>query len=85
MEQDKPIPGHLKRDDIYADRSCVLNNDINARDIMVKLLECGLTMGVHFFEIRVFIAKDERSDTKEEKERMKRERAEKKAQGNRRS
>ncbi|CAL1211461.1 unnamed protein product, partial [Candida parapsilosis] len=52
MEQDKPIPGHLKRDDIYADRSCVLNNDINARDIMVKLLECGLTMGVHFFEIR---------------------------------
>ena len=80
MEQDKPIPGHLKRDDIYADRSCVLNNDINARDIMVKLLECGLTMGVHFFEIRVFIAKDERSDTKEEKERMKRERAEKKAQ-----
>ncbi|CCG21276.1 hypothetical protein CORT_0A08920 [Candida orthopsilosis Co 90-125] len=80
MEQDKPIPEHLKKDDIYANRSCVLNNDISARDIMVKLLECGLSIGVHFFEIRVFIAKDERSDTKEEKERMKRERAEKKAQ-----
>ncbi|KAG5417363.1 SWC3 [Candida metapsilosis] len=80
MEQDKPIPEHLKKDDVYANRSCILNNDVNARDIMVKLLECGLSMGVHFFEIRVFIAKDERSDTKEEKERMKREREEKKAQ-----
>ncbi|KAI5960528.1 SWC3 [Candida theae] len=80
MEQDKPIPEHLKRDDIYANRPCVLNNDISARDIMVKLLECGLSIGVHFFEIRVFIAKDERSDTKEEKERMKREREEKRAQ-----
>ncbi|KAI3405712.2 SWC3 [Candida oxycetoniae] len=80
LEQDKPVPSHLKKDDVYAGRSCVLNNDISARDIMVKLVDCGMTIGVHFFEIRIFIAKDERSDTKKEKLRNKQERLEKKAQ-----
>ncbi|KAI5958999.1 SWC3 [Candida pseudojiufengensis] len=80
VDQDKPIPEHLKRDDIFANRPSVLNNEVSARDIMIKLVDCGLTIGVHFFEIRVFIAKDERSDTKEEKIRLKQERAEKKLQ-----
>ncbi|KAI5951880.1 SWC3 [Candida jiufengensis] len=80
IDQDKPIPEHLMRDDIYANRPSILSNDVSARDVMIKLIDCGLSIGVHFFEIRIFIAKDERSDTKDDKIRIKQEKIEKKLQ-----
>ncbi|CAH6719476.1 hypothetical protein CLIB1444_02S09406 [[Candida] jaroonii] len=48
------------------DRKPVLGTEINARDVMVKLTDCGLTIGPHSYEVRLFIVKDERSDPKKE-------------------
>ncbi|ODV80507.1 uncharacterized protein CANTADRAFT_36918, partial [Suhomyces tanzawaensis NRRL Y-17324] len=62
-EQDKPIPKTL-RDDILNDREPILSLDLSARDVMVKLCDASLTLGPHSFEIRLFIAKDERSEKK---------------------
>ncbi|CAI5756489.1 unnamed protein product [Candida verbasci] len=80
MDEGKPIPKHLKRDDTLSERKTVLGNEVNARDIMVKLLDCGLSIGPHSFDVRIFIAKDSRSDTKEDKIQKKKEKEEKKRQ-----
>lgn len=48
------------------DRKPVLGTEINARDVMVKLTDCGLTIGPHSYEVRLFIVKDERSEPKKE-------------------
>lgn len=43
-------------------RTPVLSTDVNARDVMSKLCESSITMGPHEMEIRIFIAKDARSE-----------------------
>lgn len=43
-------------------RTSVLSADVNARDVMSKLCESSLTVGPHYMEIRIFIAKDARSE-----------------------
>lgn len=40
----------------------VLKTDVNARDVMSKLCESSVTLGPHSMEIRIFIAKDARSE-----------------------
>lgn len=50
------------------ERVPVLAPDVNARDVMVKLCDAGMTFGPHSFEVRIYIAKDERSKKKEEVE-----------------
>lgn len=72
-EMDKPVP-KSSRDEALADKKAILGNDISARDIMVKLCEANMTLGPHMFEIRLFIAKDDRSD----KDKIKQEKMEKK-------
>ena len=42
-------------------RQPILLGDVSARDVMVKLCDGTLDLGPHTFEIRMFIAKDERS------------------------
>ncbi|CAH2354703.1 hypothetical protein CLIB1423_18S01794 [[Candida] railenensis] len=51
------------------ERVPVLGTDVSARDVMVKLCDATMNIGPHTFEIRLFIAKDERSDKEKEKER----------------
>ncbi|KAG7192935.1 SWR1-complex protein 3 [Scheffersomyces spartinae] len=72
-EMDKPVPKSSK-DEALGDKKAILGNDISARDIMVKLCEANLTLGPHVFEIRLFIAKDDRSD----KDKIKQEKMDKK-------
>lgn len=60
-EQDKPLPKSSKEDH-FADRKPVLGYDVSARDVMVKLCDAKMTLGPHVFEIRLFIAKDGRSE-----------------------
>lgn len=43
-------------------RTPVLSTDVNARDVMSKLCESSITLGPHAMEIRIFIAKDARSE-----------------------
>lgn len=43
-------------------RTPVLSADINARDVMSKLWESSITLGPHTMDIRIFIAKDARSE-----------------------
>lgn len=43
-------------------RTPVLSTDVNARDVMSKLCESSITLGPHSMEIRIFIAKDARSE-----------------------
>lgn len=43
-------------------RTPVLSTDVNARDVMSKLCEASLTVGPHSMDIRIFIAKDARSE-----------------------
>ena len=43
-------------------RQAVLTPDINARDVMLKLCESIMTIGPHLADIRIYIAKDARSD-----------------------
>ncbi|EGV64694.1 SWR1-complex protein 3 [Yamadazyma tenuis] len=62
----KKLMGENRLVKTEADRAPVLSADVNARDVMVKLCDAGLTLGPHFFEIRIFIAKDERSQKKDE-------------------
>lgn len=40
----------------------VLSADVNARDVMSKLCESSMTLGPHTMDVRIFIAKDARSD-----------------------
>lgn len=40
----------------------VLSPDVNARDVMSKLCEASMTLGPHTMDIRIFIAKDARSE-----------------------
>lgn len=40
----------------------VLSPEVNARDVMSKLCESAITLGPHTMDIRIFIAKDARSD-----------------------
>lgn len=51
-----------QKEDKSAERVPILGNDVSARDVMVKLCDASLSMGPHKFEIRLFIAKDERSE-----------------------
>lgn len=50
-------------------RQPILFGDVSARDVMVKLCDGTLDLGPHNFEIRMFIAKDERSDKKKKKDK----------------
>lgn len=43
-------------------RQPVLTPEINARDVMSKLCESSITLGPHTMDIRIYIAKDARSD-----------------------
>lgn len=43
-------------------RTSVLSADVNARDVMSKLCEASVTLGPHSMDIRIFIAKDARSE-----------------------
>lgn len=43
-------------------RTPVLSGDVNARDVMSKLCEASISLGPHSMEIRIFIAKDARSE-----------------------
>lgn len=43
-------------------RQPVLTPDINARDVMSKLCESAITIGPHSMDIRIYIAKDSRSE-----------------------
>lgn len=43
-------------------RTPVLSPDVNARDVMSKLCESSITLGPHTMDIRIFIAKDSRSE-----------------------
>lgn len=43
-------------------RTPILSGDVNARDVMSKLSEATLSLGPHSMEIRIFIAKDARSE-----------------------
>lgn len=43
-------------------RTPVLSTDVNARDVMSKLCESAISLGPHNMEIRIFIAKDARSE-----------------------
>lgn len=43
-------------------RTPVLSTDVNARDVMSKLCESSITLGPHSMDIRIFIAKDARSE-----------------------
>lgn len=53
------------------ERIPVLPAEANARDVMVKLSDCTMTIGPHSFEIKLFIGKDERSDKSKGKEENK--------------
>lgn len=44
------------------ERPSIISSDVNAREAMVKLCDASLSLGPHEFDIRVFIAKDERSE-----------------------
>lgn len=50
-------------------RQPILLGDVSARDVMVKLCDGTLDLGPHTFEIRMFIAKDERSEKKKKKDK----------------
>lgn len=50
-------------------RQAVLFGDVSARDVMVKLCDGTLDLGPHTFEVRMFIAKDERSEKKKKKDK----------------
>lgn len=56
----------------FDDRVPVLGSEVSARDIMVKLCDGGLSVGPHFFPIRLFIAKDDRPEKLSKKEELKR-------------
>lgn len=66
LEHDKPNSKSLKEDKSN-DRVPILGNDVSARDVMVKLCDASLSLGPHKFEIRLFIAKDERSEKSNKK------------------
>lgn len=65
------------KDDKSSERVPILGNDVSARDVMVKLCDASLSFGPHKFEIRLFIAKDERSEKngkkKDEEDKVKKE------------
>lgn len=65
------------KDDKSSERVPILGNDVSARDVMVKLCDASLSLGPHKFEIRLFIAKDERSEKngkkKDEEDKVKKE------------
>uniref|UniRef100_A0A060SY35 ARAD1A13530p n=1 Tax=Blastobotrys adeninivorans TaxID=409370 RepID=A0A060SY35_BLAAD len=42
--------------------------EVNAREKMTKLCECRLAIGPHFFDVKLFIVKDESGDEKEDPE-----------------
>lgn len=62
----KKLIGENKLSKVDTDRPPVLGADVNARDVMVKLCDSGMTLGPHSFEIRIFIAKDDRSTKKDD-------------------
>lgn len=43
-------------------RTPILGGDVNARDVMAKLSEATISLGPHSMDIRIFIAKDARSE-----------------------
>lgn len=50
------------------EKPSIISSDVNAREAMVKLCDASLSLGPHEFDIRVFIAKDERSETPKKEE-----------------
>lgn len=46
---------------IPSNRLPKISGDVNSREIMVKLCDASMSLGPHFFKIRLFIVKDERS------------------------
>lgn len=61
VEQDRPLPKSMK-DEAFGDREPVLGSEFSARDVMVKLCDASISLGPHEFAIRLFIAKDDRSE-----------------------
>lgn len=75
LEQEKHTT-KAQKEEKSTDRVPILGNDVSARDVMVKLCDASLSLGPHKFEIRLFIAKDERSEKgnkKKDEEKMKKE------------
>ncbi|MCH0629378.1 hypothetical protein JNB11_05315 [Kocuria palustris] len=64
-ELGKEIPEDKENPALVGGRQPVLGYEVSARDSMVKLHDATLTIGPHNFEVRLFIAKDARSDKKE--------------------
>lgn len=64
-ELNREIPKDKENPALYGGRTPVLGYEVLARDLMVKLHDGGMTFGPHLFEVRMFIAKDARSDKKE--------------------
>lgn len=64
-----------KSTDPVFQRKPILGTEVSARDVMVKLCDAAIDLGPHTFDIRLFIAKDKRSDKDKEKlkEEIKRE------------
>lgn len=61
VEQDRPLPKSLKEES-SGEREPILGHEFSARDAMVKLCDASMSLGPHEFAIRLFIAKDDRSD-----------------------
>lgn len=67
QQEEKSRPKGSKEDKPIS-RVPMLGPESSARDIMVKLCDANLTIGPHDFMIRIFIAKDERSEKQVKKE-----------------
>lgn len=61
LDQKKPS-SKAGKGDKEKERTPMISSDHSARDIMVKLCDAWMTLGPHEFEVRLFIAKDERSE-----------------------
>ncbi|OBA22878.1 hypothetical protein METBIDRAFT_22569, partial [Metschnikowia bicuspidata var. bicuspidata NRRL YB-4993] len=61
-EMDKEKQKEILRDRENKRRTPVLSPEVNARDVMSKLCESSITLGPHTMDIRIFIAKDSRSE-----------------------
>ncbi|CCE84003.1 Piso0_004603 [Millerozyma farinosa CBS 7064] len=66
LDQKKPS-SKAGKGDKEKERTPMISSDHSARDIMVKLCDAWMTLGPHEFEVRLFIAKDERSEKRAKK------------------
>lgn len=62
-----------EKDKDQPERVPVLGNEVSARDVMVKLCDGSLSLGPHFFQIRLFIVKDDRPEKPPKKKELEQE------------